>query len=265
MIENKRLQKAGRPIITPQHDRPIVASHPTCGEHPTPSDVHLVHGPPPIQPSHLRRATHHLVLSGQISSAADMSTSPVVQTCEPELANNIFISLLVTEPPYDTNHDLMAVEETKFRDEQSGGGLRMEGSSSLRNNLASECKDGIAVCRRCNCESVKKVSHLSQNPGRIYFKCLRCNKFLKCVANHGPQERQMIVDIDEVKHGDEVDNEKTIEHNNPLASLSSSKYIVHYVCKATMPIKGLQCYLKAVVADPMQIWHLLDVGLLPGA
>ena len=46
-------------------------------------------------------------------------------------------------------------------------GLRMEGSSSLRSNLASDYKDDVTVCRRCHCKSVRKVSHLSQNPGRI--------------------------------------------------------------------------------------------------
>ncbi|KAJ8427349.1 hypothetical protein Cgig2_016215 [Carnegiea gigantea] len=43
-------------------------------------------------------------------------------------------------------------------------GWIMEGSSSSRSKLASE---DIAVCRRCNCEDVRKVSHSSQNPGRF--------------------------------------------------------------------------------------------------
>ncbi|KAJ8425505.1 hypothetical protein Cgig2_015879 [Carnegiea gigantea] len=75
-------------------------------------------------------------------------------------------------------------------------GLIMEGSSSSRSKLAS--KD-IAVCRRCNCEGVRKVSHSSQNPGRLYFKCLRCDKFLKWAANEGPQERPVVVDVDIAK------------------------------------------------------------------
>ncbi|KAJ8440760.1 hypothetical protein Cgig2_005491 [Carnegiea gigantea] len=74
--------------------------------------------------------------------------------------------------------------------------LIMEESSSSRNKLASE---DIAVCRRCNCEHVQKVSHSSQNPGRLYFKYLRCDKFLKWAANEGPQERPVIVDVDIVK------------------------------------------------------------------
>ncbi|KAJ8441653.1 hypothetical protein Cgig2_019787 [Carnegiea gigantea] len=72
----------------------------------------------------------------------------------------------------------------------------MEGFSSSRSKLASE---DIAVYQRCNCEGVQKVSHSSQNPGRSYFKCLRCDKFLKWVANEGPQERPMVVDVDIVK------------------------------------------------------------------
>ena len=75
-------------------------------------------------------------------------------------------------------------------------GWIMEGSSSSRSKLASE---DIAVCRRCNCEGVRKVSHLSQNPGRLYFKCLRCDKFLKWAANEGPQERPVVVDVDLLK------------------------------------------------------------------
>ncbi|KAJ8438210.1 hypothetical protein Cgig2_001928 [Carnegiea gigantea] len=72
----------------------------------------------------------------------------------------------------------------------------MEASSSSRRNLASE---DIAVCRRCNCEGVRKVSHSSQNPGRLYFKCLSCDKFLKWAANEGSQERAVVVDVDLLK------------------------------------------------------------------
>ncbi|KAJ8430846.1 hypothetical protein Cgig2_034173 [Carnegiea gigantea] len=75
-------------------------------------------------------------------------------------------------------------------------GLIMEGSSSSRSKLASE---DIVVCRRCNCEGVRNVSHSSQNPGRLYFKYLRCDKFLKWAANEGPQERPVVVDVDIVK------------------------------------------------------------------
>ncbi|KAJ8432673.1 hypothetical protein Cgig2_033999 [Carnegiea gigantea] len=120
-------------------------------------------------------------------------------------------------------------------------GLIMEGSSSSRSKLASE---DIAVCRRCNCEGVRKVSHSSQNLGRLYFKCLRCDKFLKWAANEGPQERPVVVDVDIenkelmemrlmlkfIKKGQTLIL-KTMEHNNPLTALSSSKYILHYVCK----------------------------------
>ena len=35
-----------------------------------------------------------------------MSTSPVVQTSEPKLDNNVSVSTLVTGPPCDTDHDL---------------------------------------------------------------------------------------------------------------------------------------------------------------
>ncbi|KAJ8443799.1 hypothetical protein Cgig2_017280 [Carnegiea gigantea] len=72
----------------------------------------------------------------------------------------------------------------------------MEASSSSRRKLASE---DIAVCRRCNCEGVRKVSHSSQNPGRLYFKCLSCDKFLKWAANEGSQERAVVVDVDLLK------------------------------------------------------------------
>ncbi|KAJ8439902.1 hypothetical protein Cgig2_003968 [Carnegiea gigantea] len=72
----------------------------------------------------------------------------------------------------------------------------MEASSSSRRKLASE---DIAVCQRCNCEGVRKVSHSSQNPGRLYFKCLSCDKFLKWAANEGSQERAVVVDVDLLK------------------------------------------------------------------
>ncbi|KAJ8423916.1 hypothetical protein Cgig2_014318 [Carnegiea gigantea] len=75
-------------------------------------------------------------------------------------------------------------------------GLTMEGSSSSWSKLGS---DDIAVYRRCNCEGVRRVSHSSQNPGRMYFRCLRCDKFLKWAADEGPEERQVVVEVDEVK------------------------------------------------------------------
>ncbi|KAJ8447997.1 hypothetical protein Cgig2_028873 [Carnegiea gigantea] len=75
-------------------------------------------------------------------------------------------------------------------------GWIMEGSSSSRSKLASE---DIAVCRRCNCEGMRKVSNSSQNPGRLYFKYLRCDKFLKWAPNEGPQERPVVVNVDIVK------------------------------------------------------------------
>ncbi|KAJ8444175.1 hypothetical protein Cgig2_030995 [Carnegiea gigantea] len=175
----------------------------------------------------------------------------------------------------------------------------MEGSSSSRSKLASE---DIAVCRRCNCEGVRKVSHSSQNSKRLYFKCLRCDKFLKWAANEGPQERSVVVDVDIVKkelmemrlmlkfieNGSDVpayvpvvqnvflglptslvlvflfflyfSNSrplsplglpqvkllKTMEHNNPLTALSSSKYILHYICKASQLIWDL---INGLVGD----------------
>jgi len=61
-------------------------------------------------------------------------------------------------------------------------GLGMQLSSSAMNNLPSACEDEVAVCRRCNCEFLK-VPHPSQNLGRIYSKCMKCNKFLKWAAD----------------------------------------------------------------------------------
>jgi len=42
------------------------------------------------------------------------------------------------------------------------------------------------MCPRCNIQGMRKVSHLSQNPGRKYAKCFRCEKFLGGVDEANP-------------------------------------------------------------------------------
>ena len=58
--------------------------------------------------------------------------------------------------------------------------MAIEGSSSSssRCNRATE-EEQVVMCPRCNCQATKKVSHSNQNSGRGYYKCMRCEKFVK--------------------------------------------------------------------------------------
>ena len=57
------------------------------------------------------------------------------------------------------------------------------------------------MCPRCNIEGIRKVSQLSQNPGRIYAKCLRCEKFLGWVDEANPNlGKRLLSEIEIVKH-----------------------------------------------------------------
>ena len=48
-------------------------------------------------------------------------------------------------------------------------------------------------------QGIKKVSHSSQNPGREYTKCLRCDKFLKWVNDDNEMEKRILVVLTEIK------------------------------------------------------------------
>jgi len=51
------------------------------------------------------------------------------------------------------------------------------------------------------CNDMRKVSQLSQNPGRVYVKRLRCDKFLGRVNEANPNlERRLLSEIEVVKH-----------------------------------------------------------------
>ena len=51
-------------------------------------------------------------------------------------------------------------------------------SSSSRCNRATE-EEKVVMFLRCNCQATRKVSHSNQNPGRGYYKCMWCEKFVK--------------------------------------------------------------------------------------
>jgi len=48
-------------------------------------------------------------------------------------------------------------------------------------------------------QGIRKVSHSSQNPGREYMKCLRCDKFLKWVNDDNEMEKRILVMLTEIK------------------------------------------------------------------
>ena len=73
----------------------------------------------------------------------------------------------------------------------------MRGSSSSRSN---ELNEGDGVCPRYHMQGARKVSHSSQNPGREYVKCLRCDKFLKWVNHEDDIQRQIIMMLSEIKN-----------------------------------------------------------------
>ena len=74
----------------------------------------------------------------------------------------------------------------------------MQASSSSRRG---DHEEATVMCPRCNIEGIRKVSQSSQNPGRMYAKCLRCEKFLGWVHEANPNlERRLVSEIEIVKH-----------------------------------------------------------------
>ncbi|KAJ8428564.1 hypothetical protein Cgig2_000428 [Carnegiea gigantea] len=74
----------------------------------------------------------------------------------------------------------------------------MQASSSSRRG---DHQEATVMCPRCNIERIRKVSQSSQNPGRMYAKCLRCEKFLRWVHEADPNlERRLLNEIEIVKH-----------------------------------------------------------------
>lgn len=67
-------------------------------------------------------------------------------------------------------------------------------SSSRSNELGDDC-----VCPRCHMLGIRKVSHSSQNPGREYIKCIRCDKFLKWVNDDNEMEKRILGMLTEMK------------------------------------------------------------------
>ena len=60
--------------------------------------------------------------------------------------------------------------------------------------------EGDGVCPRCHTQGARKVSHSSQNPGREYIKCLRCDKFLKWVNHENDIDSRIIMMLTEIKN-----------------------------------------------------------------
>jgi len=74
----------------------------------------------------------------------------------------------------------------------------MQGSSSSRNNCRFERE--VIICPRCNVEGIRKVSQSTTNPGRVYFKCANCDKFLGWADEvKQSMEGEILTDIAEVK------------------------------------------------------------------
>ncbi|KAJ8430018.1 hypothetical protein Cgig2_008457 [Carnegiea gigantea] len=67
-------------------------------------------------------------------------------------------------------------------------------SSSRSNQLGDDC-----ICPKCHMQGIRKVSHSSENPGREYMKCLRCDKFLKWVNDDNEMEKRNLVMLTEIK------------------------------------------------------------------
>ncbi|KAJ8443758.1 hypothetical protein Cgig2_029663 [Carnegiea gigantea] len=81
---------------------------------------------------------------------------------------------------------------------KQGEKVIMQASSSSRRG---DHQDATVMCPRCNIEGIRKVSQSSQNPGRMYAKCLRCEKFLGWVHEANPNlERRLLSEIEIVKH-----------------------------------------------------------------
>ncbi|KAJ8420925.1 hypothetical protein Cgig2_030219 [Carnegiea gigantea] len=55
------------------------------------------------------------------------------------------------------------------------------------------------ICPGFHMQGIGKVSHSSQNPGREYMKCLRCDKFLKWVNDDNGMGKRILVMLTEIK------------------------------------------------------------------
>jgi len=75
----------------------------------------------------------------------------------------------------------------------------MRGTSSSRSNELNHYEDDD-ICPRCHMQGARKVSLSSQNPGREYMKCLRCDKFLKWVNHENDMERRIIMMLTDIKN-----------------------------------------------------------------
>ncbi|KAJ8452627.1 hypothetical protein Cgig2_004963 [Carnegiea gigantea] len=72
----------------------------------------------------------------------------------------------------------------------------MRGSTSSRR---SDHEQETVTCPTC--KGMRKVSNSSQNPGRMYAKCLRCDTFLEWVDEANPNlENRLLTEIEIVKH-----------------------------------------------------------------
>jgi len=76
----------------------------------------------------------------------------------------------------------------------------MQGSSSSRNNSGSRFEREVMICGRCNVQGTRKISQSTTNPGRVYMKCMNCDKFLGW-ADEVKQnmDGKMLTDIEELK------------------------------------------------------------------
>ncbi|KAJ8446108.1 hypothetical protein Cgig2_000905 [Carnegiea gigantea] len=86
----------------------------------------------------------------------------------------------------------------------------MQGSSSSRRG---DHEQAIVMYRRCNIEEIRKVSHSSQNPGRMYAEHLRCEKFLGRVDEANPNLEKRLLS----SKSSSSSNEKLSDSSDPSA------------------------------------------------
>ena len=75
----------------------------------------------------------------------------------------------------------------------------MRGSSYSRSNQLARFDDAD-ICPRCHMQGTWKVSHSTQNLGREYIKCLRCDKFLKWINHNNDMEKRIMMMLTEIKN-----------------------------------------------------------------
>jgi len=74
----------------------------------------------------------------------------------------------------------------------------MQASSS---SMRGDHQEATVMCPVCNIEGIRKVSQSSQNLGRMYAKCLKCEKLLGWVHDANPNlERRLLSEIEILKH-----------------------------------------------------------------